>query len=312
MVLTDRNFNTSFFEAAGGGDPILYQHLFSKTILYLFFFIIAFTILTKFFNRNLFKWPICEYTETHTFINYHLQSNITSEALLLIPLLLSFIQPYLPFICSFLLTSSFTLLYLDDFKLSNQKWIKFMQIFSFICIPLYIVYIIYSLFGAIEIVTYINDKDSVNLSAQANIDIGKEAAVEISKGISNVGANIGLGATVAGVSSAVAKGISKSSLPPIQKASIIIGGGVVGAVLHVGASAVNSRRNFDNSAYLECSNNVASSKDINHFLDTVNDSPLEILLQCIYILNSVSVLFIYILSIQLLFKIYVKDRPDLK
>ena len=28
MVLTDRNFNTSFFEATGGGDPILYQHLF--------------------------------------------------------------------------------------------------------------------------------------------------------------------------------------------------------------------------------------------------------------------------------------------
>lgn len=28
MLLTDRNFNTSFFEAAGGGDPLLYQHLF--------------------------------------------------------------------------------------------------------------------------------------------------------------------------------------------------------------------------------------------------------------------------------------------
>ena len=28
MLLTDRNFNTSFFELAGGGDPILYQHLF--------------------------------------------------------------------------------------------------------------------------------------------------------------------------------------------------------------------------------------------------------------------------------------------
>lgn len=32
MILTDRNFNTSFFEAAGGGDPILYQHLFSRVV----------------------------------------------------------------------------------------------------------------------------------------------------------------------------------------------------------------------------------------------------------------------------------------
>lgn len=28
MLLTDRNFNTSFYDVAGGGDPILYQHLF--------------------------------------------------------------------------------------------------------------------------------------------------------------------------------------------------------------------------------------------------------------------------------------------
>jgi cytochrome c oxidase subunit 1 len=28
MLITDRNFNTSFFEPAGGGDPILFQHLF--------------------------------------------------------------------------------------------------------------------------------------------------------------------------------------------------------------------------------------------------------------------------------------------
>jgi Cytochrome C and Quinol oxidase polypeptide I/LAGLIDADG endonuclease len=28
MLLTDRNFNTSFYDPAGGGDPILFQHLF--------------------------------------------------------------------------------------------------------------------------------------------------------------------------------------------------------------------------------------------------------------------------------------------
>ena len=28
MLISDRNFNTTFFEPAGGGDPVLYQHLF--------------------------------------------------------------------------------------------------------------------------------------------------------------------------------------------------------------------------------------------------------------------------------------------
>lgn len=34
MIITDRNFNTSFYDPAGGGDPVLYQHLFFQTILY--------------------------------------------------------------------------------------------------------------------------------------------------------------------------------------------------------------------------------------------------------------------------------------
>jgi heme/copper-type cytochrome/quinol oxidase subunit 1 len=28
LLLTDRNFNTSFYDPIGGGDPVLFQHLF--------------------------------------------------------------------------------------------------------------------------------------------------------------------------------------------------------------------------------------------------------------------------------------------
>ena len=56
MVLTDRNFNTSFFEAAGGGDPILYQHLFSTINIFSYLSLIAFnSTYNKQFNKDTLK-----------------------------------------------------------------------------------------------------------------------------------------------------------------------------------------------------------------------------------------------------------------
>jgi hypothetical protein len=86
MLLTDRNFNTSFYDPAGGGDPILFQHLFSKDLLVIFYLSIAVIILTN--KLDFFKYNFSTLTETTKFdfsnfsikLNSHLPNhNMPSE-----------------------------------------------------------------------------------------------------------------------------------------------------------------------------------------------------------------------------------------
>lgn len=54
-----------------------------------------------------------------------------------------------------------------------------------------------------------------------------------------IGRNIGIAGSVAGVSGAVGTAIAKSSLPPLQKAGLVVGAAIAGGGIHVGTSLIN-------------------------------------------------------------------------
>lgn len=250
MVLTDRNFNTSFFEVAGGGDPILYQHLFS--------------------------------------IIYNLLINLNH-------------------IFSLFFVFSSIILYLDSFRLSNNNIIKHIQILSIIYISIYIGYYFVYLINNIHIVWFIND-ESVNLHGHVNVT--KEAASELSKGISTLGSQWGSGATIVGVATAVGKTIAKSSVPPVQKAAIVIGDGLMGGLIHSGVTHINRGNELESIAKESNASNISNSisNGINKFVSDSSVSPLEGLLFSIQGINSICFTLVIILAIQLYIRFYIKGE----
>lgn len=148
---------------------------------------------------------------------------------------------------------------------------------------------------------------------KGKVVLDKDAGAEVARGLSNLGSNIGLGACVGALAGGVAKCVAKSSLPPFQKAGLVVVSGIAGAVLHTGASAINAQTHAASSKSSGSTGQTVLPKDVNQFIGSLDDlAPLEILLQCIYILNSLCIWLILILSMQIFFKVYIGDKPELK
>jgi len=113
-----------------------------------------------------------------------------------------------------------------------------MELFCLILIPLYVIYKIYSIWNYVNIIFHVKDND-INL--HEHVSLNKDAAVEISKGISIVGSNLGLGASIPGIVTAVAKTVAKSSL---QKAGLIISFGLITDVSYLIIINLNIYRYF--------------------------------------------------------------------
>lgn len=226
--------------------------------------------------------------------------------------------------CSFLFTSSFILFYLDNFKLSNLRYLKFLQIFSIVFILSYVLSQIYNVTLS-DLICYATDNKDINL--HGHVTVSKEAGVEISKGIQTIGSQVGLGGVIAGVASAVAKSVTNTSLPPLQKAGIIVGSGLVAGLGHTALSSHNKNNIVENntnfiastsdlksniitstsSTSSEIINSTSStSSNVNHFLANSNISSLEEIFFNGEMMGYVCLVIAYILVIQIIFKLYFK------
>lgn len=224
--------------------------------------------------------------------------------------LIVILKLYWPLISSSLLTLSIVLLYLDDWKLSKNKIIRNLQILTFISIPLTILILSYYNVSFLDVIIYINDNKDINLHGHVTVD--KEAGKAIGQGLNTIGSQIGLGATMVGVSAAVSKAIAKSGMPPLQKAGLIVGASIIGGIGHSTISAANRDSvRMENAASITQNPNISSH--INKLIDD-NDyyvSPLQELLSNGEIMNYTCLGLVYILIIQLAFKLYFKENINL-
>ena len=237
--------------------------------------------------------------------------------------LLYFLQESLLIVFFYLLT----LFMLDGFKFSKNKNIKYLQIVLFSMFIFYLFSWFYQNSLVLPILNInpedLNNKTDIVLKGKVVLD--KQAAAEVAEGISSLGSNVGFAATVGALAGSISKGVAKTSLPPIQKAGIIMAGGLAGAVLHVGGSAINAQthaaarlkqhsNNPENLSNINTTNDLLKNAEIKKFMGSSIDSssPLEILLWCINTLSKISLILIVIIIIQIIFRYFLIDQSKLK
>lgn len=213
------------------------------------------------------------------------------------------------FMFTFLL--SLTLFYLDNLKLSNKKFVKYFQVFSFAYTLILILFILYnkSIISLQDIVCYMTDNNK-DVNLHGHVSVNKEAGKAIGQGLQTIGTQIGLGATMAGVAAAVGKAVTKTGMPPVQKAGRILGSSVISGLAHSRISIMN--RNVINDTDLNSSSSTDASSNVSKFISDSISSPLQDLLVNFEMMSYVCLSLIYIIVIQLLFKLYFKDEMNLK
>lgn len=124
--------------------------------------------------------------------------------------------------------------------MSEHKYIRLSQILSPLFIILFLALYVYD---TQNIILFLDgDKNTNNtINVGGTVEVHKDAAEVLAR-------NIGFAGTTAGIAGGVGKAISKSSLPPIQKAGIVVASGALGASIYLAGSNINRTINSTTSS----------------------------------------------------------------
>jgi hypothetical protein len=239
------------------------------------------------------------------FLGYIISSPKWHELLLIFNIYFCIINIYL-----ILFSLSCIFFYLDNFKFSNVNIIKNIQIFSFISIPFVIILFTYNLILSTDIINYVNDNEN-NVNLHGNISFDKEAGKAIGQGLNTIGSQLGLGGTMVGIGTAVSKTVAKGGMPPLQKekAGLVVGTSLIAGLGHSLISSANRGAVKAENISSVPSNNITSH--LNKLIDDSSVSPLQDLLFNGEMMSYVCLGILYILILQFIFKLHIKNNINL-
>jgi hypothetical protein len=220
---------------------------------------------------------------------------------------------------------SFIIFYLDNFKLSLNRFVKIFQILSFFSILLILIGILCNITNFVDIIFYVGGKSNDEVHLHSHISVDKEAAKSLGQGLSTIGSQLGLGATIGAIGTAVGKVLGKTSMPPVQKIGAIVTSGLIAGIGH--SIITKTNRNSILSTASDISTTAVTNTDIptitnssvttevsstvSKFINDSQSSPLQDLLFQFEIMNYLCLGMMYILVIQIIFKLHVKNDVKL-
>ena len=257
---------------------------------------------------------------------------------------------YFIIITSVLVSFLFFTFVADGFKLSNNNIIRFLQkytlilsiliaflLFFILLTTLYNVYFnsLILLDPALSVNTDYNlsvlfsesnnspnnnmsINTSGNITVSGNVTLSKESAAELGKGAANAASNVGLGASIGGMSAAMVQALKHSSLPVGVKAGAVIGAGAAGATIHVTATSVNRAiaRSVSNNNNSSHSTTETHDFPIDFVAPSVNEefihSSLQDLLLSLITLNTISLWMCLLVIISLVYKFILPSELTLR